>query len=99
MGGIICANFCKSRGGFRACRNVWHADCYTCLGISQFPMAKKIDAEGNLWHNQSKQEKPLKTGVRGAHVAIPFQCEVCWIMNLEGRLPINGLDDPYIMLI
>ncbi len=23
----------------------------------------------------------------------------CWMVNLEGRLPVKGLDDAYIMLI
>ena len=33
------------------------------------------------------------------HALLPFQCESCWIMNLEGRFPIKGLDDTYVMLV
>jgi hypothetical protein len=37
--------------------------------------------------------------VRGAHASIHFQCEDCWMINLEGCLPVPGLDDWYKMLI
>ena len=57
------------------------------------------DAAGNLWHNQEQREERLNRGVRGAHAAIPFQCEQCWIVNLEKRLPVSGMDDMYIMVI
>ena len=41
----------------------------------------------------------MNQGVRGAHVSIPFQCERCWMINLEGRLPEPGLDDAFIMCL
>ena len=62
-------------------------------------MAKQTDAAGNLWYKQEEQEHKINHGVRGAHASLPFQCEDCWILNLEGRLPIRGLDTTYIMLI
>ncbi len=37
--------------------------------------------------------------MKGAHVAIPFQCEDCWLINLEGRLPVPRLDDAYMMFV
>ena len=60
---------------------------------------KMTDAEGNLWHKQEKREERLNQGVRGAHTVMPFQCEQCWIVNLEKRLPVAGMDDMYLMLI
>jgi hypothetical protein len=37
--------------------------------------------------------------VRGTHASIPFQCEECWMFNLERCLPVPGLDDAYVMCI
>ena len=52
-----------------------------------------------MWFKQEQREKRLNQGVRGAHASIAFQCEECWILNLEGRHVIEGLDDTYRMLI
>ncbi len=52
-----------------------------------------------MWFNQQKEEDRLNHGYRGAHVAIPFQCEDCWMVNLERRLPVAGLDDVYVSII
>lgn len=80
MGGIFCAKFCEPQGGLTACRSAWHAECYKCLGVNQFPMMKQEDDEGNVWHEQSKFESRRHNhGVKGVHACIPFQCEECWI--------------------
>ena len=57
------------------------------------------DEEGNRWFKRDKRAHRINHGVRGAHASISFQCESCWIMNLEGRLPVPGTDDAFIMLI
>ena len=62
-------------------------------------MFQTTDGGGNVWFNQRKEEERLNTGYKGAHAAIPFQCEICWIINLERRLPEEGLDDVYVSLI
>ena len=62
-------------------------------------MSRMEDTSGNIWFKQGKHEERLNHAVRGAHAVIPFQCEDCWMLNLEGRLPVAGLDDMYIMLI
>ena len=42
----------------------------------------------------------LNHGVKGAHLCIPFQCEICWMRNLEGRNPRMGeLDSTYVMCL
>ena len=55
---------------------------------------------GNPWHKQGEREDRLNHGVGGAHLLIPFQCEVCHMRNLEGRdfLPGN-CDEAYRMSI
>ena len=52
-----------------------------------------------MWFKQEKHEHRLNHAVKGAHAVIPFQCEDCWMLNLEGRLPVDKLDDTYIMMI
>ena len=62
-------------------------------------MFQVTDGGGNVWFNQEKEEDRLNHGYHGAHLAIPFQCEDCWMINLERRLPVSGLDVVYVSLI
>ncbi len=62
-------------------------------------MFQTTDGAGNVWFNQQKEEDRLNHGYKGAHVVMPFQCEQCWMINLERRLPVPGLDDVYVSLI
>ena len=96
--GIFCGIFGVSRGHFRACRSAWHAECYTCLGQGIFPVRKVVNEDGNPWHEDEQRVKHLNMEVAGVHCCIPFQCETCWIHNLEGRNP-NSRDNTYIMII
>jgi hypothetical protein len=57
------------------------------------------DEEGNLWYKHERRVERINHGVRGAHASIHFQCEDCWMINLEGYPPVKGLDDAYIMMI
>lgn len=77
----------------------WHANCYECLGKGTFPMRMHQDAQGNPWFKQQQKEDEINQGVRGAHASMSFQCERCWFINLEGRLPDPRLDEMYLMLI
>ena len=56
------------------------------------------DEAGNKWHSEDKRKERLHCGVEGSHVCIPFQCEVCWMRNLEGR-DITERDGVYTMCI
>ena len=49
--------------------------------------------------NLGQRAERINQGVRGAHASIPFQCEACWMLNLEERLPVDGLDDMYVTCI
>jgi hypothetical protein len=62
-------------------------------------MFLKEDAGGNIWYQQEDREFAINHGATGVHASIPFQCERCWILNLEGRAPIPGRDDAYSMII
>ena len=59
-------------------------------------MRRIEDEDGNPWHKDDKRVMHLNTGVKGVHCCMPFQCKVCWIGNLEGRLP-NRLDTALVM--
>ena len=54
---------------------------------------------GNLWHKEEERQRRLCQGVDGAHMCIPFQCEVCWYRNLEGRDVVVGRDVVYLACI
>jgi hypothetical protein len=99
MEGIFCANFCEPCGKWPACRKAWHAGCYECLGQGKFPVRRIQDEEGNKWYKHNRRVFQINHGVCGAHASIQFQCEICWLINLEGRLPVDGLDDAYVMLV
>ncbi len=62
-------------------------------------MKRIQDEEGNKWYKHETRLHQINHGVRRAHSLIQFQCEDCWMINLEGRLPAEGLDDACIMLI
>ncbi len=64
-----------------------------------FPMSFKEDFSGNAWFQQEDREYKLNHGVAGAHASIAFQCEDCWVLNLEHRLPVPGRDDALLMFI
>jgi hypothetical protein len=58
-----------------------------------------VDEEGNPWHNEDARRRQMMEGVEGSHLCIPFQCEMCWYWNLEGRNPTPGKDDIYLTCI
>lgn len=60
-------------------------------------MATLEDDEGEAWEaEQEKREARLNTGKNGAHVVMPFQCELCWMRNLEGRNIALPHDERYV---
>ena len=83
MDGIFCGNLCEPRGGFPPCWSAWHAKCYECLGIGVFPVNVRADVIGNTWYQQADREFAMNHGMAGVHAFIPFQCEKCWMVNLE----------------
>ena len=54
---------------------------------------------GNPWHREEERQRMLGLGFDGAHMCIPFQCEICWFRNLEGRNPRGESDDVYLVCI
>ena len=58
-------------------------------------MAQVVDEEGNEWHNEAARRIRLNMGVAGAHCCLPFQCDKCWLRNMERREP--GPKDDFTM--
>ena len=56
-------------------------------------MERILDGAGNAWHNEEERIKQLNQGVDGAHMCIPFQCEACWIYNIEKRQMMDTPED------
>jgi hypothetical protein len=61
-------------------------------------MRHVLDEEGNPWFKDELRRKQLNSGVPGVHACLPFQCEQCWVRNLEGRDP-GPWDEAYTMSI
>ncbi len=80
-------------------QKVWHAHFYTYLGEGKFPMNTQNDYEGNLWHNWEKWIEKKNRGTCRAHALMPFQCEDCWMINLDCWLPKPQVDDACVMFI
>ena len=100
MEGIYCGNFSTSRGLWPPCQNTWHAERYTSQGdLPKFPTMSIEDEMGNPWHREEERQRRLGQGVDGAHMCTPFQCEVCWVRNLEGKEVELGRDDVYLACI
>lgn len=57
------------------------------------------DEADNPWYKQQEREYRVNHGVSGAHLAMPFQCECCWMRILEKRSPRPGLDDTLVACI
>lgn len=62
-------------------------------------MFQVTDRGGNMWFNQKKEEERLNYGYEGAHMALTFQCEQCWMVNLERQTHVPWLDDVYVAVI
>ena len=46
-----------------------------------------MDKDGNPWHKDAQRIRRINSGAEAVHCCMPFQCETCWMINLEGRLP------------
>eukprot|EP00804_Cyclotella_cryptica_P012535 CCRYP_017723-RA/>CCRYP_017723-RA protein AED:0.46 eAED:0.49 QI:0/0/0/1/0/0/2/0/152 len=71
------------------------------LGRQLRQVCKEVlkDDDGVEWEGQAARDERLNTGLPGAHVVFPIQCEVCWIQNLEGRNPDPIGDRFYLLCI
>ena len=45
------------------------------------------------WRPATDKVAEFSTGANCVHFILPFQCETCWMRNLEGRSPLPGGED------
>ena len=91
MAGIFCANFATSRPPWKACEAVWCGRCYQRSEYDRFYHHVPTDEEGFDWRPLDDQLRYCQ-GRDGDHLLTPFQCDLCWFRNLQGRDPLA--DDP-----
>ena len=84
--GIFCANYSLRREPYPACRSCWCAECFTPLGITEFPIRKTLDETGIVIEKEDDKDR-FMVGRDGDHLMNPFQCELCHFRNIQGRNP------------
>ncbi len=73
--------------------------------LLRMPRPREVPSEedgrqgGQPVYKHERRVHQVNHGVQGAHASIAFQCKHCWLINLEGHPPVEGLDDAYVMLI
>jgi hypothetical protein len=83
---LFCSNFLHSRGSFKPCQNSWCSGCYKESGMLQFPRQLPENDLGAIWKKKREEDRFL-TARRGDMLCAPFQCDICWFVNLKGRTP------------
>ena len=106
--GIFCANFYWSMSDFPPCHQMWCGNCYSSSASIKFPVKKKaLDEYEDLenpsereqlqvaWGKKHEPEDEFHYGRNGDHCLVPFECDTCVFVKLQGRLPdiTNSVDE------
>jgi len=91
MNSLFCANFASSRGPWTPCLSVWHGGCNSPHPLDRFFVSVTTDDDGFDWRPPADLQH-YKVARNGDHLLTPFQCDLCWFRNLQGRNPFE--DDP-----
>ena len=83
MQGIFCVNYCYSRQGWPPCRQAWHSKCYTSLDQGKYPIKDGMGEGEATWRPATDKVAEFSTGAKCVHFILPFQCEICWMRNLD----------------
>jgi len=57
-----------------------------------------VDDDGEVWIKAGDEDR-FNVGHDGAHLFLPFQCDICWFRNLKGRDPEKDKDRDKLLLI
>jgi hypothetical protein len=71
------------------CQKAWCASCYKIPEGSRFPKRLPKDEDVNVLVNEEDKNRFLRARV-GDHVMCPFHCELCHLINMQGRSPMKG---------
>ena len=79
--GFFCADFGASRGSWQVCRRSWCGRCYTAPVELKFQIAQPENDKGSKWKKR-KDESRFLTACDSDMLCCPFQCDLCWFINL-----------------
>jgi hypothetical protein len=72
---------------------VWCGVCYTKEESDRFHVNELKDEDGNPMYDCVSDKERFKAGIDGAHLIIPFQCDLCIFRVLYRRNPRSDLSD------
>ena len=84
---LFCSNFASSRQGFRICRRSWCGSCYKTHQALPFQIARPENDEGHKWRKKADQVR-FTCARTGDMLSAPFQCDICWFVNIQKREPV-----------
>ena len=61
-------------------------------------MRLPVDNDGEVWIKAGEEDR-FNVGHDGAHLFLPFKCDICWFRNLKGRDPEKDKDRDKLLLI
>ena len=102
MSGIICANFGCRINVESVCVSAFHGHCFQQGKTDQFPVLSIRDLDNSLIDDSSmvdEDPKRFKEGRDGDHLMVPFQCDVCHFVNIQGRLPQASDEQDRLLLL
>ena len=85
---LFCGNYGASWGSWRVCRKSWHGSCYKACRNVKFHVAAPENDEGIKWKKRKDEDRFL-VARGGDSLGTPFQCDWCWFLNLEQRMPLK----------
>ena len=100
MFGVICANFGRRRFRNWTCQGAWHGECYKEKDGCDFPYLVANDLDGSLINDNvmsGDDERRFREGRDGDSMMVPFQCNTCHFLNIQGRMPDR--EDKYDSLL
>jgi hypothetical protein len=84
--GLFCSNFGSKQGPWEVCHQAWCSKCYTASESLAFHVKEARNEAGAVWRRK-KDKARFMVARDGDMWSCPFQCNFCWFVNLEGRLP------------
>ena len=81
---------------------LWHAECYTKLEGDNFPVLGRDDLDDSFMgedESESEDVNRFQVARNGDSMMVPFQCDKCHFMNIQGREPRVSSHQDNLMLL
>ena len=75
------------------CQSAYHGRCFQQGEKDPFPVLSLKDLDNSLVDDSTMVDKDptwFKEGRDGDHFLVPFQCDTCHFLNIQGCLPIDS---------